>query len=198
MHKSPSNDSTESGLIGLGLSGGKISLLVELGSAVGATSFGGKRRNEARDEWKSTRQNRSRLGANLAQFALQECGAANDVNFEQALDGRQLEDAGFVGSCVCWVLDEGNASCSHTFDEAHKRDEKQLISNEQLGVFPGGQASNAVQVKDGSDWSGRFSPGCGHDGINDFPETGCAPSFAWGTAQDPVNNLAADEVEIQR
>jgi hypothetical protein len=114
------------------------------------------------------------------------------------LDGRQLEDAGFVGSCVCWVLDERNSSSSDTFNEAHKRDEKQLIANEQLGVFSGCQASNAVQVKDGSDWSWRFSPGCGHDGINDFPETGCAPSFAWGTAQDPVNNLAAYEVEIHR
>ena len=185
MHKSPSNDSTESGLIGLGLSGGEIPLLVELGSTVGATSFGGERRNEARDEWKSTSQNRSRLGANLAQFALQECGAANDVNFEQALDGRQLEDAGFVGSGVCRVLDEGNASGSHTFDEAHKRDEKQLIANEQLGVFSGCQASNAVQVKDGSDWSWRFPPGCGHDGINDFPETGCAPSFARGPHKTP-------------
>ena len=198
MHKSSSNDGTKSGLICLGLSGSEVPLLVELGSTIGATSFGGKRRDEAGDEWKTTSQNRSRLGANLTKFALQECGAANDVNFEQTLNGRQFEYAGFAGSGICWVLDESNASSSHTFDETHKRDEEQLVADEQLGVFPGSQASNAIQVKDGTNWSGRFPLGGGNDGINDFPKASCAPSFTWGTAQNPVNNLAAYEIEVHQ
>ena len=132
MHKSSSNDGTKSGLVCLGFSGSEISLLVELSSAIGARSGGGKRGDEARDEWQSTSQNRGGLGANLTKFALQECGATDNVDIEQALNGRQFEYAGFVGSCICWVLDESKATSSNTFDEAHKRDEEQLVANEQL------------------------------------------------------------------